>query len=238
MDDFDGVEPDGDGRRKLALSYIVTESGTVDGVANDENATRRLTVTATDDGSGNIAASVSGADGNAFEFVNTFSAQTEIPAIPASKIVENAPEESDGKYLLALSPADDATGEAVKSGTVTMPDGKSYQAIEIGNGDEAAFEPMTVKRAGTYMFSVREVDPSDTEDKLSGAIDKVAGVKYDGTVYTFRARYIRSAIPSRRTGRRRWTSRLTGRTPRRRHSRTSTMRREPSRYRRERYSTE
>ena len=186
MDDFDGVEPDGDGRRTLALSYIVTESGTVDGVANDENATRHLTVTATDDGSGNIAASVSGADGNAFEFVNTFSAQTEIPAIPASKIVENAPDGSDGRYLLALSPADDATGEAVKSGTLVIPGGKSYQAIEIGNGDEAAFEPMTAKKAGTYTFAVREVDPSDTDDRLAGTIDKVAGVEYDGTVYTFR----------------------------------------------------
>ena len=186
MDDFDGVEPDGDGRRTLTLSYTVTESGTVDGVANDENTTRRLTVTATDDGSGNITASVSGADGNAFEFVNTFSAQAEIPAITASKIVENAPDESDGRYLLALSPADDATGEAVKSGTIAIPGGKSYQAIEIGNGDEAAFEPMTVKRAGTYTFSVREVNPSDTDDKLAGTIGKVAGVEYDGTVYTFR----------------------------------------------------
>ena len=164
----------------------MTESGTVDGVANDENSTRRLTVTAVDDGSGNITASVSGVDGNAFEFVNTFSAQAEIPEIPASKIVENAPEGSDGRYLLALSPADDATGEAVKSGTIAIPGGKSYQAIEIGNGDEATFEPMTVKRAGTYTFSVREVNPSDTDDRLSGTIDKVAGVEYDGTVYTFR----------------------------------------------------
>ena len=187
MDDFNGVDTDSNGRRTITAIYDITESSSVDGITNDTQSTKRITVTAIDDGKGNITASVSGnGNGNSFSFINTFAAQTQIPAIAASKTVKNAPENSDGKYLLVLSPSDDATNEAIKSGDITMPGGKAYQTIEVSNGDKTVFEPMTVKKAGSYTFTVREVDPTDDKDDMSSEISAVKGVKYDKNKYTFR----------------------------------------------------
>ena len=187
MSDFDGINADSDGCRTITEEYDITENGDVDGITNDDQSTKRVTVTATDDGKGNITASISGNDSdNAFAFINTFAAQAQIPEIPVSKVVKNAPDGSDGKYLIVLSPADDETSEAVKSGYITIPNGKAYQTIEVSNGDKTAFEPMDVKKAGSYAFTVREVDPTDDKDDMASDISAVMGVKYDKNEYTFR----------------------------------------------------
>lgn len=190
MDDFDGINADANGCRTITEEYDITENGNVDGVTNDSQSTKRVTVTAVDDGKGNITASVSGGcNGNAFEFTNMFSATAQIPAITVSKTVKNAPANSNGEYLLVLSPDNDATYEAITSDIIEMPDSmKTFQEIICRNGEKTEFKPMIVKRAGTYTFRVREANPGDKSDTdaIGTNIKAIPGVQYDKTIYTFR----------------------------------------------------
>lgn len=76
--DLDDVEIDGDGLRTKTFAYRVSESGSVDGVANDATATRTFTVKVVEDtNAGTLAAEVLPAEGTpegkgAFEFTNTY----------------------------------------------------------------------------------------------------------------------------------------------------------------------
>lgn len=169
--DLDDVEIDGDGLRTKTFAYRVSESGSVDGVANDATATRTFTVKVVEDtNAGTLAAEVLPAEGTpegkgAFEFTNTYvvnptpSSVTDRIAV-SKKLKGRDLTEGEFEFQLVEIAADGsesvaATGKNAADGTV-------------------ALGPVTYTAPGTHSYELREVAGT------------AGGVTYDKTTYRVR----------------------------------------------------
>lgn len=152
--DLDDVEIDGDGLRTKTFAYRVSESGSVDGVANDATATRTFTVRVVEDtNAGTLAAEVLPAEGTpegkgAFEFTNTYGVNP-TPSSVTDQIKVNKKlkgrdlAEGEFEFQLVEIAADGsesvaATGKNAADGTVTLspvpytaPGAHSYELREV-----------------------------------------------------------------------------------------------------------
>lgn len=169
--DLDDVEIDGDGLRTKMFAYRVSESGSVDGVANDATATRTFTVKVVEDtNEGTLAAEVLPAEGTpegkgAFEFTNTYGVDptpsSVTDQIKVSKKLEGRDlVEGEFEFQLVELAADGsesvaATGKNAADGTV-------------------ALNPVTYTAPGTHSYELREV------------IGTAGGVTYDKATYRVR----------------------------------------------------
>lgn len=152
--DLDGVEIDGDGLRTKTFAYRVSESGSVDGVANDATAIRTFTVRVVEDtAAGTLVAKVLPAEGTpegkgAFEFTNTYvvspTPSSVTDQIKVSKKLEGRGlAEGEFEFQLVELAADGsesvaATGKNAADGTVTLspvpytaPGAHSYELREV-----------------------------------------------------------------------------------------------------------
>lgn len=169
--DLDDVEIDGDGLRAKTFAYRVSESGSVDGVANDAVATRTFTVKVVEDTrAGTLAAEVLPAEGTpqgkgAFEFTNTYGVGP-TPSSVTDQIKVNKKlkgrdlVEGEFEFQLVEINADGsesiaATGKNAADGTV-------------------ALDPVTYTAPGTHSYELREV---------AGA---AGGVTYDRATHRVR----------------------------------------------------
>lgn len=169
--DLDDVEIDGDGLRTKTFAYRVSESGSVDGVANDATATRTFTVRVVEDtNAGTLAAEVLPAEGTpegkgAFEFTNTYGVNP-TPSSVTDQITVNKKlkgrdlVEGEFEFQLVKIAADGsesvaATGRNAADGTV-------------------ALGPVTYTAPGTHSYELREVAGT------------AGGVTYDKTTYRVR----------------------------------------------------
>lgn len=169
--DLDDVEIDGDGLRTKTFAYRVSESGSVDGVANDATATRAFTVKVVEDtNAGTLTAEVLPAEGTpegkgAFEFTNTYvvnptpSSVTDRIAV-SKKLKGRDLTEGEFEFQLVEIAADGsesvaATGKNAADGTV-------------------ALGPVTYTAPGTHSYELREVAGT------------AGGVTYDKTTYRVR----------------------------------------------------
>lgn len=169
--DLDDAEIDGQGLRTKTFAYRVSESGSVDGVANDATATRTFTVRVVEDtNAGTLAAEVLPAEGTpegkgAFEFTNTYGVNP-TPSSVTDQITVNKKlkgrdlVEGEFEFQLVEIAADGsesvaATGRNAADGTV-------------------ALSPVTYTAPGTHSYELREV---------AGA---AGGVTYDRAVHRVR----------------------------------------------------
>ena len=169
--DLDGVEADGDGMRTKTFAYRVSESGSVDGVANDAVASRTLTVKVVEDTrAGTLAAEVLPAEGTpqgkgAFEFTNTYGVGP-TPSSVTDQIKVNKKLKGrdlvEGEFEFQLveisvdgSESIAATGRNAADGTV-------------------ALDPVTYTAPGTHSYELREVAGT------------AGGVAYDRATYRVR----------------------------------------------------
>ncbi len=169
--DLDDAEIDGDGLRTKTFAYRVSESGSVDGVANDATATRTFTVRVVEDtNAGTLAAEVLPAEGTpegrgAFEFTNTYGVDP-TPSSVTDQIKVNKKlkgrglAEGEFEFQLVEIAADGsegvaATGKNAADGTV-------------------ALGPVTYTAPGTHSYELREVAGT------------AGGVTYDKTTYRVR----------------------------------------------------
>lgn len=169
--DLDDVEIDRDGLRTKTFAYRVSESGSVDGVANDATATRTFTVRVVEDtNAGTLAAEVLPAEGTpegkgAFEFTNTYGVNptpsSVTDQIKVSKKLEGRDlVEGEFEFQLVEIAADGsesvaATGRNAADGTV-------------------ALSPVTYTAPGTHGYELREVAGT------------AGGVTYDRATYRVR----------------------------------------------------
>ena len=195
--DLDDVEADGDGMRAKTFAYRVSESGSVDGVANDAVATRTFTVKVVEDTrAGTLAAEVLPAEGTpqgkgAFEFTNTYG----VGPTPSSvtdqikvnkklkgrdlaegefefQLVEIA---ADGSESVAVTGKNAADGTvALGSITYTAPGSHSYELREVAGTaggvtyDRATYRVRTtVTDAGNGTLAVKH-ELADAEGKPTG----------------------------------------------------------------------
>lgn len=169
--DLDDVEADGDGMRAKTFAYRVSESGSVDGVANDAVTSRTFTVRVVEDANaGTLVAKVLPAEGvpeskGAFEFTNTYGVGP-TPSSVTDQIKVNKKlkgrdlVEGEFEFQLVELAADGsesvaATGKNAADGTV-------------------ALSPVTYTAPGMHSYELREVAGT------------AGGVTYDRAAYRVR----------------------------------------------------
>ena len=169
--DLDDVEIDRDGLRTKTFAYRVSESGSVDGVANDATATRTFTVKVVEDtNAGTLSAEVLPAESTpegkgAFEFTNTYGVNP-TPSSVTDQITVNKKLEgrdlAEGEFEFQLveiaadgSESVAATGKNAADGTVVL-------------------SPVTYTAPGAHGYELREVAGT------------AGGVTYDKTTYRVR----------------------------------------------------
>ena len=169
--DLDDVKIDATGMRSKTFAYRVSESGSVDGVANDATATRTFTVKVVEDtNAGTLKAEVLPAEGTpegkgAFEFTNTYGVDP-TPSSVTDRIKVNKKlkgrdlVEGEFEFQLIEINADGsegvaATGRNAADGTVTL-------------------NPITYTTPGTHGYELREVAGT------------AGGVTYDRAAYRVR----------------------------------------------------
>ena len=148
--------------RSHTFTYTVTESGSAPGVTNDANATRKVSYTVTDDGTGHLSVKREGDDGAAFTFTNTYSvAPTDSSVTDQVKTVKRLTgrDLAAGEFTFDLLEDDVvvASGANDANGTVTL-------------------SPIRYEAPGTHAYTLREACPN--------ALGLYKGVTYDGTTYT------------------------------------------------------
>ena len=148
--------------RSHTFTYTVTETGSAPGVTNDANATRKVSYTVTDDGTGHLSVKREGDDGAAFTFTNTYSvAPTDSSVTDQVKTVKRLTgrDLAAGEFTFDLLEDDVvvASGANDANGTVTL-------------------SPIRYEAPGTHTYTLREACPN--------APGLYKGVTYDGTTYT------------------------------------------------------
>lgn len=148
--------------RSHTFTYTVTETGSAPGVTNDANATRKVSYTVTDDGTGHLSVKREGDDGAAFTFTNTYSvAPTDSSVTDQVKTVKRLTgrDLAAGEFTFDLLEDDAvvASGANDANGTVTL-------------------SPIRYEAPGTHTYTLREACPN--------ALGLYKGVTYDGTTYT------------------------------------------------------
>lgn len=169
--DLDDVEIDRDGLRTKTFAYRVSESGSVDGVANDATATRTFTVRVVEDtNAGTLAAEVLPAEGTpegkgAFEFTNTYGVNP-TPSSVTDQI----------KVSKKLEGRDLAEGEFEFQLVEIAADGSESVAATGRNAADGtvALSPVTYTAPGTHSYELREVAGT------------AGGVTYDKTTHRVR----------------------------------------------------
>lgn len=152
--DLDDVEIDGDGLRTKTFAYRVSESGSVDGVANDAVASRTFMVKVVEDtNTGTLAAKVLPAEGTpegkgAFEFTNTYGVEP-TPSSVTDQIKVNK----------KLKGRDLAEGEFEFQLVEINADGSESIAATGRNAADGtvALNPITYTAPGTHGYELREV---------------------------------------------------------------------------------
>ena len=152
--DLDDVEIDGDGMRTKTFAYRVSESGSVDGVANDATATKTFTIKVVENtNAGTLKAEVLPAEGTpegkgAFEFTNTYGVEPTLSSVTDQikvnkKLKGRDLAEGEFEFQLVEIVADGsesvaATGKNAADGTValgsityTAPGSHSYELREV-----------------------------------------------------------------------------------------------------------
>lgn len=148
--------------RSHTFTYTVTETGSAPGVTNDANATRKVSYTVTDDGTGHLSVKREGDDGAAFTFTNTYSVTpTDSSVTDQVKTVKRLTgrDLAAGEFTFDLLEDDVvvASGANDANGTVTL-------------------SPIRYEAPGTHTYTLREACPN--------ALGLYKGVTYDGTTYT------------------------------------------------------
>lgn len=148
--------------RSHTFTYTVTETGSAPGVTNDATATRKVSYTVTDDGTGHLSVKREGDDGAAFTFTNTDSvAPTDSSVTDQVKTVKRLTgrDLAAGEFTFDLLEDDVvvASGANDANGTVTL-------------------SPIRYEAPGTHTYTLREACPN--------ALSLYKGVTYDGTTYT------------------------------------------------------
>lgn len=169
--DLDDAEIDGQGLRTKTFAYRVSESGSVDGVANDATATRTFTVKVVEDtNAGTLVAEVLPAEGTpegkgAFGFTNTYGVNP-TPSSVTDQIKVNK----------KLKGRDLAEGEFEFQLVELAADGSESVAATGKNAADGtvALSPVTYTAPGMHSYELREVAGT------------AGGVTYDKATYRVR----------------------------------------------------
>lgn len=148
--------------RTHTFTYTVTESGSAPGVTNDTNATRKVSYTVSDDGTGHLRVVHNGDDGAAFTFTNTYS------VTPTDSVVTD-----QVKTVKRLTGRDLAAGEFTFE---LLEDGVVVAGGTNDVDGNVTLSPIRYEAPGTHTYMLREACPN--------ALGLYKGVTYDGATYS------------------------------------------------------
>lgn len=135
--------------------YKVTESGSVDGIVNDANSEKTVTVTVVDNGSGQLVASI--APGNditedgALKFTNKVIEPKDVQ-LQVTKKVKGKDATVPFTFSIKLAEGNSAGVVMPQNNEVTTTD-----SIKAGAQETVSFDSIRFTKAGTYTFDVKEV---------------------------------------------------------------------------------
>ena len=158
----DENEPAAATPRSHTFTYTVTESGSVPGVTNDANATRKVSYTVTDDNAGHLSVVREGDDGAAFTFTNTYS------VTPTDSVVTD-----QVKTVKRLTGRDLAAGEFTFE---LLEDGVVVASGTNDANGTVTLSPIRYEAPGTHTYTLHEACPN--------ALGLYKGVTYDSATYT------------------------------------------------------
>lgn len=148
--------------RSHTFTYTVTETGSAPGVTNDANATRKVSYTVTDDGTGHLSVKREGDDGAAFTFTNIYSVTP-----------------TDSSVTDQVKTVKRLTGRDLAAGEFTFDLLEDDVVVASGTNDAngtVTLSPIRYEAPGTHTYTLREACPN--------ALGLYKGVTYDGTTYT------------------------------------------------------
>ena len=172
--DADAPTDESAGPRNRVFHYVVTESGSLDGVTNDQRASRDVYIKVTDDGAGHLSAEI--VQPVDLVFKNSYSASATSATISARKVLEGRALAA-GEFEFVLLDADGKTVRTAKNaadGSVTFdaieysaPGAYTYTIAEVGGnaggvtydgGRHEVKVTATDNRAGALSAAVEYVD--------------------------------------------------------------------------------
>ena len=172
--DADAPTDESTGPRSRVFHYVVTESGSLDGVTNDPRASRDVYIKVTDDGAGHLSAEI--VKPIDLTFANSYGVSATSATISARKVLEGR-DLAAGEFEFVLLDADGKTVRTAKNdanGSVTFdaieysaPGAYTYTIAEVGgNAGGVAYDgsrhevkvTVTDNRAGALSADVEYVD--------------------------------------------------------------------------------
>ena len=157
--DFEGIAPDDQGNRTRTFEYKITEKGNVDGVVNDREATKTVSITVTYDSKKKSFHVTGVPEDAAFQFTNIDGiTSTDVSAdtlFSVNKILKGR-DLKDGEFQFELL-------EIVGDEAVLAAKG-THGAASAGKASAVDFGKITYDAPGEHDYLIREVVPSGGRD--------------------------------------------------------------------------
>ena len=157
--DFEGIAPDDQGNRTRTFEYKITEKGNVDGVVNDREATKTVSITVMYNSKKKSFHVTGVPEDEAFQFINIYGiTSTDVSAdtlFSVDKILKGR-DLKDGEFQFELL-------EIVGDETVVVAKG-THGAASAGKASAVDFGKITYDAPGEHDYLIREVVPSGGRD--------------------------------------------------------------------------
>lgn len=157
--DFEGIAPDDQGNRTRTFEYKITEKGNVDGVVNDREATKTVSITVTYNSKEKSFHVTGVPEDAAFQFTNIYGiTSTDVSAdtlFSVNKILKGR-DLKDGEFQFELLERVDDEAVVIAKGT--------HGAASAGKASAVDFGKITYDAPGEHDYLIREVVPSGGRD--------------------------------------------------------------------------
>ena len=157
--DFEGITVDEQGNRTRTFEYKITEKGNVDGVVNDREATKTVSITVTYNSKEKSFHVTGVPEDAAFQFTNIYGiTSTDVSAdtlFSVNKILKGR-DLKDGEFQFELLELVDDEAVVIAKGT--------HGAASAGKASAVDFGKITYDAPGEHDYLIREVVPSGGRD--------------------------------------------------------------------------
>ena len=157
--DFEGITADEQGNRTRTFEYKITEKGNVDGVVNDREATKTVSITVTYNSKEKSFHVTGVPEDAAFQFINIYGiTSTDVSAdtlFSVNKILKGR-DLKDGEFQFELLELVDDEAVVIAKGTT--------KAASAGTASAVDFGKLTYDAPGEHDYVIREVVPSGGRD--------------------------------------------------------------------------
>ena len=157
--DFEGITADEQGNRTRTFEYKITEKGNIDGVVNDREATKTVSITVTYNSKEKSFHVTGVPEDAAFQFINIYGiTSTDVSAdtlFSVNKILKGR-DLKDGEFQFELLELVDDEAVVIAKGTT--------KAASAGTASAVDFGKLTYDAPGEHDYVIREVIPAGGRD--------------------------------------------------------------------------